>query len=518
MAYYLGIDAGTQSLKAIVIDHETVVGEAAVSFGRDLPAYASPNGFLPHDDPLVSHADPRMWVEALERALGLLADSGVNLARVEGMSGSAQQHGSVYLDEQFRLSRPTAPIWMDRSTDVECRELEQAFGNRIQSETGSPPIERFTGPQIRRFFKEDPQAYGRTAHIHLVSSFLCSVLIGRSAPVDYGDGAGMNLLNLKTLAWDREIAAFTAPDLLRRLPAPVPSGTIAGGLADRFAKYGLRSGTPVVVWSGDNPSSLVGTGATEPSVAVISLGTSDTFFAALSDFRTDPRGCGHVFGNPAGGFMSLICFTNGSLAREQVREACGVSRAFFDRDALTLTPFGNHGRMMLPWFAPESTPTVARPGVICNFDDASSAERIRALLESQALAMRHHTTWLGDAFACLRVTGGASRSEGIRQILADVFQSRVESLAVANSAGLGAALRAANAVGGIPFSRLYPRFCAVVAINEPDPSKREQAGAMLRAYASFEASAQGGQAHEPGSRPGCASHAGHGIEASTGCG
>lgn len=495
MALYLGIDASTQSVKTIVIDGESILAESSVNFGKDLPGYGSPNGFLPNDNPRICRANPQMWVDALNLALERLADTGVDLAAVKGLSGSGQQHGSVYLDKDFRFSRITSPIWMDRSTDSECRELVAQFGNRIQSDTGSPPIERFTGPQILKFYKDDPDAYRKTEHIHLVSSFLCSVLIGKSAPVDYGDGAGMNLLNLKTLQWDSPIAEFTAPGLLHKLPRPVPSNTIAGGLSDAFGRFGLRPRIPVVVWSGDNPNSLVGVGASEPGVAVISLGTSDTFFAAMREFRTDPHGCGHVFGNPAGGFMSLICFSNGSLAREKVKEASGVDWAFFDNDALQQTPFGNRGKLMLPYFSPESTPLVLKPGVRCNFTEANSAERIRALLESQALSMRHHSSWQGQAFTRIRVTGGASQSEGMRRILADVFQARIETISVTNSAGLGAAMRAANAVEGIPFPQLSDRFCRVAEVIEPDSTKRSMADARLKAFTDFEISSRGEKTH-----------------------
>ena len=137
--------------------------------------------------------------------------------------------------------------------------------------------------------------------------------------------AGMNLLNLREMDWDPDITEFTAPGLKGKLP-PVATG-VAGDLSPYFEKYGLKAGIPVAVWTGENPASLVGTGAWRSGVAVISLGTSDTFFAALESFKTDPEGYGHVFGNPAGGFMSLSCFTNGSLARDKVRQGrrCGVA-------------------------------------------------------------------------------------------------------------------------------------------------------------------------------------------------
>ena len=95
MALYLGLDAGTQSLKALLIGRDAVVAGVAVNFGADLPAYAAPSGFRPHPDPAVRHADPRMWVEALHLAFQRLADAGVDLAAVRGLSGSGQQHGTV---------------------------------------------------------------------------------------------------------------------------------------------------------------------------------------------------------------------------------------------------------------------------------------------------------------------------------------------------------------------------------------------------------------------------------------
>jgi len=490
MAYYLGIDSSTQGMKGLVIDPDagTVVASAAANFTADLPSYRCPDGVLTHADPLVKHADPLMWLAALDLLLARLQATGVDMARIGAVGGDGQQHGSVYLTSRFAeaiaglkpsaslagqlkgaLARPTSPIWMDSSTSAECRELNARFGARLQADTGSPAIERFTGPQIRKYAKTEPERYAQTARIHLVSSFLCSVLIGEDAPVDSGDGAGMNLLNLRTMAWDPEIAEFTAPGLAAKLPR-VGAG-VAGGLHAYFAKYGLRPGIPVAVWTGDNPASLVGTGAWSTGVAVVSLGTSDTFFAALDAFRIDPDGCGHVFGNPAGGFMSLTCFKNGSLARDRVRREAGASWEFFDTTAFKMTPPGNAGRLALPWFEAEITPPVLTPGLRANFNFAAAAPeiRIRAVVEAQMLALRSHSLWIGT-FGAIRMTGGASKSPGIRQTLADVFQTRVENAAVADSAALGAAMLAAHA-DGVPLDGMTEAFSPVTAVCEPKPER-----------------------------------------------
>ncbi|HVY31576.1 MAG TPA: FGGY family carbohydrate kinase [Polyangiaceae bacterium] len=504
MGLYLGLDSSTQSLSALIIDTDSgrVVVDESVNFGKALPQYGSPSGFLPHEDPQLKHADPLMWVEALDLLLGQLKAKGVDFSAIAGISGAGQQHGSVYLAQKLDsipawdtsrdlapqvrplLSRPTAPIWMDSSTSAECREIAAAVGGdaRVVALTGSRAIERFTGAQIRAFAKRDAAAYGRTREIHLVSSFMASLLIGKCAPIDQGDGAGMNLLELATGAWSPALVQATAEGLSDKLPPVVASRTVVGEVADYFVqRYGFKRGTPVLAFTGDNPSSLVGMGATEPGTAVISMGTSDTVFAAMREPRTDPRGFGHVFGNPAGGFMCLICFANGSLAREKVAEKVGLSWPAFERAILEETQPGNQGNLLLPFFIPEMTPKLLTPQVELFGSERfrawqEPAALARAIVEAQALSMQRHSDWIGERPRIIRVTGGASKNRGIRQVLADVFGAEIRGLAVGNSSGLGGALRAAEAVGKVGFSTLYEQFAA----TDPSQSTSPSAGATER--------------------------------------
>ncbi|MCP3967695.1 MAG: carbohydrate kinase [Lentisphaerae bacterium] len=512
MSLFLGFDSSTQSLKAIIIDTDNgqIIHTSDVNFGKDLPGYNCPNGFLENSDPLIAHTPPLLWAAALDLVLAKMQNEGAPLDKVCGISGSGQQHGSVYLNSSFQpslaelnsdlplaqqlkgcFSRATSPIWMDRSTAVECAELSEAFGDEIHDRTGSPPIERFTGPQIRKFYKESPEEYRDTSVIHLVSSFMCSLLIGSNAPIDYGDGAGLNFLDLKTGQWIPEFTEFTAPALLKKLPPAVPSNKAAGQLADYFEKYGLSSGIPVIVWSGDNPNSLIGCGAFEPGTAVISLGTSDTMFAAIKDYKTDPDGCGHVFGNPAGGFMSLSCFTNGSLARERVKEQCNLSWDEFDCIVPQKTPPANNGNMMLPYFVPESTPLVLNPEVKYHGSEpfcagqGTAAEMTRAIMESQVYSFKVHSEWQGK-FDKIRITGGASNSPTINTIIADVFQCPVEKFAVSNSAGLGAAIRAAQACGTKSFAELSQMFTAATQVTLPNKANDKVYQKAVETFRQFE--------------------------------
>lgn len=475
MDAWLGIDASTQSLSALLVDSAgEVLGEASVRFGDDLPGYDAPDGFRENPATGEVFADPRMWLDGLDLCLERLKAAGADFPRVAGVSGAGQQHGTVYLGGRWfeavavspdadrlaeaigpALSRPVSPIWMDVSTGGECAEIARALGGPLEvcRRSGSVPVERFSGPQIRRFHKTAPEAYRETARIHLVSSFLASVLAGRDAPIDHGDGAGMNLLDLDGLDWDPDLLAATAPGLAAKLPAPAPPETVVGTVVPYFQKrYGFRPDTPVVAFTGDNPSSLVGMGAAAAGTAVVSLGTSDTYFAAMDRPVTDPEGFGHVFGNPLGGFMSLVCFRNGSLAREKVRDRLGGDWSVFEPAGLAATPPGNHGNGMVPFFGPEITPRIDAAGPVL-FGSASFRERpappalARACLEGQFLNMRRQTRWIGGPPERILLTGGASANDGIAQTIADVFGVPVERLKATGSVAVGATIRAARATG-----------------------------------------------------------------------
>ena len=107
---YLGLDSSTQSVTATAVDVDDRTPTAArssssASFRYDdvLPRYGTHHGVLRSADPRTVHAPPLMWSEALDRMIADLArDTGVDWRRLRAISGSAQQHGSVYLNARPR--------------------------------------------------------------------------------------------------------------------------------------------------------------------------------------------------------------------------------------------------------------------------------------------------------------------------------------------------------------------------------------------------------------------------------
>ena len=214
-----------RSLKATVLDSNlNIVNSELVHFDTELPHYKIKDGVYrdPSDNGRIV-SPTLMWVEALDLMLQKLSKK-VDFGKIAAVSGSGQQHGSVYwksgssailssLDPKKALvdqlgsafSVKESPIWMDSSTTAQCREIEKAVGGALELArlTGSRAHERYTGPQIRKIFETQPEVYHDTDRISLVSSFMASLLIGSYACIDETDGAGMNLMDIKQRAWSK---------------------------------------------------------------------------------------------------------------------------------------------------------------------------------------------------------------------------------------------------------------------------------------------------------------------------
>lgn len=519
MAIFLGFDSSTQGLTAIAVEvgggARRVAWQHVLPYDQMFPQYGTRHGVLPSSDPAIAHSSPLMWAEALDRMIALAVESrAFDRADLVAISGSAQQHGSVYLNGSAAsvlaslepasplvgqiggiFSRPTSPIWMDTSTRGDCEAITRAVGGaaELATLTGSRAFERFTGPQIRKFAREHPDAYAATDRIHLVSSYLASLLTGRHAPIEPGDGSGMNLMDLGAAAWAPLALAATAPGLRSKLPDIVPSWTVVGPLSPYWTRrYGLPA-AKVVAWTGDNPSSLVGTGLVREGRLAVSLGTSDTVFGLMNELRVDPSGSAHVFGAPTGGYMAITVFRNGSLARERVRDECGLDWPGFSQTLRASRPAETNG-LMLPWFEPEITPAVHTPGVRRRGLEASDrVANVRALVESQMMAMSIHSRWMGVAIDAIAATGGAAANREILQVMSDVFDAPVEQLIVGNSAGLGAALRAYHGAvvdegGAISWDDVIAGFVAPQAAGPIRPLRDHAAiyTVLKKRYEQFE--------------------------------
>ncbi|KAJ7550136.1 hypothetical protein O6H91_07G085200 [Diphasiastrum complanatum] len=486
-ALFLGFDSSTQSLKATVVDAKLrIVTSEIVHFDSELPHYKTKDGV--HRDLSENGrvtAPALMWVEALECVLDKLKKRSFPFEAIKAVSGSGQQHGSVYWKKdtlnsklqklshleslhgqlQDAFSTIHSPIWMDSSTFVQCKEIEEALGGAVALSllTGSRAHERYTGPQIRKLYQTQKEVYENTERISLVSSFMASLLVGDYVSIDYSDAAGMNLMDFKNRIWSHvALEVATAPHLEEKLGPLAPPHAVAGVINPFFVeRYDFSADCLVIQWSGDNLCSLAGLALDHPGDVAVSLGTSDTVFGITTNPL--PGLEGHIFPNCVDphSYMVMLVYKNGSLTREEVRDRCADGSWDHFNKLLDETSPLNDGKVGFFYKYPEILPPLP-VGVhrFCvkeaeSLDDVAEAQEVlafdpstevRSLVEGQFLSMKTHSQRIGMPMPPKRIiaTGGASANHRLLVLMATIFGCDVYTAQRTDSASLGAAFRAAH--------------------------------------------------------------------------
>ena len=481
---YLGFDLSTQQLKAIVVTPSlSTLAQAKVSFDDDFQSkYGIKKGVHSNAETNEIYAPVAMWMESLDLVLSRLSKAmPVPMSRIKGVSGSGQQHGSVYwnssaedklrgldegksLVEQLKstLANEWSPNWQDQSTQKECDAFDNELGDRetLAEVTGSGAHHRFTGPQIMRQRRVNPDMYANASRISLVSSWLASVMLGKIAPLDVGDVCGMNLWDMQNQKYSEELLLLTAggdkkaaEELRTKLGEPeMDGGKNLGSISPYFVKkYGFSSDCSILPFTGDNPATILAL-PLRPLDAIVSLGTSTTFLMNTPAYKPDESY--HFFNHPTtkGNYMFMLCYKNGGLAREKVRDQLPKPEnggetgwEVFNEHALKTKPLdvnSESDRAKLGLYFPlrETVPNI-RPGnfrFTCNQDGSDLQEESgewpkevdpRIIVESQALSMRLRSQNLvhspKDNLPAqprrIYLVGGGSMNPAIARIIGDVL-------------------------------------------------------------------------------------------------
>jgi xylulokinase len=465
MSLFIGIDSGTQSVKAVVLDLDTrkVVAEAR-----------APHALI--DGLPVGHMEqhPSGWVGALDAVILEVAGK-IDRARVRGLGVSGQQHGFVPLDAAGKVIRP-AKLWCDTSTTVECAILTKKLGGPKAAIrlTGNLILPGFTAPKILWLKRHEPQNFKRLRHVLLPHDYLNFHLTGNYF-MEFGDASGSALMDVRARQWSRETIRAIDRDLADWLPPLSESHEAAGTLRPELAaKYGLGTDVVVSAGGGDNMMGAIGTGNVTPGVISASFGTSGTIYAHAAKPVVDPQGEIAAFCSSAGGWLPLLCTMNVTTVTEQVRALFGYDHAALEA-AVTGAPAGANGLVLLPYFAGERTPNVPDgTGVLLGLNQKSfhRGQLARAAMEGVTMGMNYglrRLATLGVKAKEIRLTGGGAKSAAWRQIMADIFGVPVVGMVEDEGAALGGALQAAWCVArrdGRRGAKIGDFTDGIVALNE----------------------------------------------------
>ena len=436
----IGIDSGTQSTKALVVDAKS---------GKVLGAGSAAYDLIPNLAPGAKEQHPRDWVAATRKAIQTaLKGAKANAGEVVAIGVSGQQHGFVPLDTSGAVIRP-AKLWCDTTTQAECDIITSKLGGEKKTiaALGNAVLPGFTAPKILWLKKYEPKNFAKLATVLLPHDYLNFWLTGERV-MEFGDASGTALLDVRKRAWSAAALKAIDSSLAEKLPRLISSDELAGKLSAATAKeLGLNPGVLVSAGGGDNMMGAIGTGNTRAGIVTASFGTSGTIYACADKPVVDPVGEIAAFCDSTNRWLPLLCTMNVTVATEMMRKDFGYTHAQFEAAAAKVAP-GAGGLLLLPYLEGERTPNVPDgTGVMLGINTQTfrAENYCRAAMEGVTLGMNYglrRLATLGVKAKQIRATGGGAKSKLWRQIMADIFNAEVVTLKVSEGAAYGAALQA----------------------------------------------------------------------------
>ncbi len=439
---YLGIDIGTSSVKAVLVDAEQVI---VSDINIPLP--------ISRPEPLWSEQNPADWIIGVENAIDAIrSEAPDHFKALSAIGLSGQMHGAVCLDESAAPLRP-AILWNDGRSHAECATLLEAFPE-IGTIVGVLPMPGFTAPKLMWMARHEPETFARIDKVVLPKDYVRLWLTGALA-TDMSDAAGTMWLDEASRDWSD--AALDASGMRRdQMPRLHEATDLAGAVrADLVSKWGLGGTIAVAAGGGDAAVGGIGIGAIDDGDAFLSLGTSGQLFVATSDYRPAPERLVHAFAHAIPEtWVQMAAMLNGASPLAWFARITGTDAANLlgelDDDASPAS-----GPLFLPYLAGERTP-LNDPHASGQFSGLTGATdraaMTRAVLEGVALSFADcmdHMSGGGTGIERLFAIGGGARSDLWLQMIADAMNVRIaRSDGAETGPAFGAARLARLAVSG----------------------------------------------------------------------
>jgi len=381
---YIGLDLGTSSLKAILIDDDqSILAEHAVPLTVSRPQ----DGW--------SEQDPSQWFAATDLAMKSLAAQ-TDLSAVRGIGLAGHMHGATLLDDADKVLRPCI-LWNDTRSADEASALDS--DPQFRDLSGNIVFAGFTAPKTVWVKNNEPKNFAKLAKVLLPKDYLRLLLIGDHV-AEMSDAAGTSWLDVAKRDWSDDL--LNACDLDRsHMPRLVEGSQSSGTLLDALAQdWGFPKGVVVAGGGGDNAASALGAGVVSKGDAFVSLGTSGVLFAASDAYQPDAASAVHTFCHALPDTwhqMGVILAATDAL--QWLSRLTGQSASDLTSD---LGPLQAPARtLFLPYLGGERTPhnNPAMRGQFLHLDQATDAkEAARAVLEGVTFAF-------ADCHDALRSTG-----------------------------------------------------------------------------------------------------------------
>lgn len=472
----LVVDLGTQSLRAMIIDKN---GEtrAIEQIKFDSSSYLKEDG-VAEEDPAV------YWNTLCEATSAIKRRFPALMKEVKAMSVTTFRDSVVCLDENGEpLGK--AILWLDQRK-ADCRFVKLPLLSALVFKLiGFEETLRAQGSIMRSnwLMENQPEIWEKTYKFTFISTYLMHKLTGGFVD-SVASQIGHLPLDYKRRKWkkknDIQMPIFNVP--LDKLAELVQPGEEIGKITKEASlRSGLKEGLPVIATGSDKSCESLGCGVISNDTASLSLGTAASIQFAVKGRYVEPERFLPSYPSVAKdyyhpeiqiyrGFWMLKWFIE-HFGKEEiaVAEREGVSVEEVMNRSLTSVPAGSDGLVVQPYWSPLLRYPEAK-GAIVGFKDChTKAHMYRAIIEGIGYALRYGMKMLekqsGNRIKQLTVSGGASRSDEICQIMADIFGLPIKRIQTYEACGLGCALGVYVATG--EFSSYDEAIKSMVRYEKP---------------------------------------------------
>ncbi|MDP4251892.1 MAG: gluconokinase [Bacteroidota bacterium] len=424
--YYLGVDIGTSSVKAIAFNAS---GQVLYEQSRGYAMF--------HPAPDRSEQDPEEIVHALFQCVEN------NLQHFqqppELISFSSAMHSLMAIDEEGHPITKCI-IWADnRAADIASRLHKENRAASFYFKTGVPVHAMSPFCKLLWLKENDPLLIQKAFKFIGIKEYVFYKLFGIHA-VDSSIAAATGLMNIKTVRWDEEILEETGIRQHQLSPI-VPVGKIfrLPGL------FPLLRNTPFIIGGSDGALANLGTSSQNDHSLVVSIGTSCAARVIVRGPATDPdmrTFCYHVKNDL---YLLGGAGNNGAIVLQWLSEKFFLSEKELP-DFLAgaaQVPAGCEGLIFLPYILGERAPlwNAAARGVLFGLSVNHTREHvIRSAMEGVIYCVYSIGRMLLETrdIRQIFVTGGFAQNDLWVQMLSDVFRLPVKISETIENAAWGA--------------------------------------------------------------------------------
>ncbi len=478
--YVMALDQGTTSSRAIIFDKKgNIICKAQNEFEQIYPEA----GWVEHDPLAILYSQ-------FQAVSGCISSGEVKPSEIAAIGITNQRETTILWDRQTGKPVYNAIVWQCRRTADYCEKLkEEGLGDYIKEKTGLLIDAYFSGTKIKWILDNVPEArrladMGRLL-FGTVETWLIWNLTGGSVHVtDYSNASRTMLFDVDNLCWDKTLCDKLGIPM-SILPEPVPSSKIYGRVAKGILGLEALEGIPISGAIGDQPAALFGQACFEPGQAKNTYGTG--CFLLMNTGETRVKSKNNLLTGVAWGIGDKVeyaiegsAFNAGSVIKWLRDELHLIDSARRCDELAESVPDAN-GIYFVPAFTGLGAPywdMYARGCIVGLTRGVNRAHVARSVLEAITYQMTDLLEAMkadsGIDFTELRVDGGASVSNIMLQIQADMIRCNVNRPKTVETTALGAAYLAGLAVGVWESKEEIEKNRQVERIFEPkmDEAKR----------------------------------------------